>query len=221
MTVDVPTPSSDDEQRIEAALKSLLAEECFPDFAYDPKNASPELLARIHSHNCAAMKRAFVAAGVGALRAEVASLRTELAAEKRNTADTEGRYLGAVEDVRAAEGVLAQIRKAADEHAAELDSVHARGGTTIGREHFFVAKIAQLAVLDAGTPSETARIDQPSSRCGIYDAHKPDMWTEGHVHFARCTICQETFTHSSSSGALEILLAHWARTPTPPEEQTR
>lgn len=49
--------------RIEAALKSLLAEDCFPDFAYYPKSTHPHILAEIHARNYAAVERALVAAG--------------------------------------------------------------------------------------------------------------------------------------------------------------
>jgi hypothetical protein len=100
-----------------------------------------------------------------ALRAEKALRRAEaaeakLAAETDRADDNFHDVMKWRNRVRAAEAKLAQIREAAAEHAAELDDVHAKGGTTVGREHFFVAKVALLAAGAVGEQRPTAQLPE-------------------------------------------------------------
>lgn len=63
-----------------AAVDSLLAEECFPDFAYYPEEASQELLNEVRARNLAAVNRAIDAAdrSSGYLRVPVEGLDIEM-----------------------------------------------------------------------------------------------------------------------------------------------
>jgi hypothetical protein len=55
----VPTVPS---EAVEAALNSLLAEPCFPDFLYEPARASAAQIAEVRQANLEAVERAFAAA---------------------------------------------------------------------------------------------------------------------------------------------------------------